>query len=68
VHFGVTKISANSSTAVGGYATPDTEVSRSVRSAPQFAVNDGRSVAAVKTMLEKQGFDPVFTDWRCLAA
>jgi 2-iminoacetate synthase len=66
VHFGATKISAGSSTAVGGYAVPDAEVSRSIRNAPQFAVNDERSVTAIKTMLEKQGFDPVFTDWRCL--
>ncbi|GBR73337.1 2-iminoacetate synthase [Candidatus Termititenax aidoneus] len=66
VHFGVTKISAGSSTAVGGYIAPDIEVSHNVHSAPQFAVNDERSVAAVKAMLERQGFDPVFTDWRCL--
>ncbi|MDR1453985.1 MAG: 2-iminoacetate synthase ThiH [Candidatus Margulisbacteria bacterium] len=73
VHFGVTKISAGSSTAVGGYAglgaSPACPPDRAVlENAPQFAVNDERSVAAVKAMLEKQGFDPVFTDWRCLAA
>jgi 2-iminoacetate synthase len=68
VHFGVTKISAGSSTAVGGYVTPDAEASQGVRSAAQFAVNDERAVAAVKAMLERQGFDPVFTDWRGLAA
>ena len=58
VNFGVTKISAGSSTSVGGYAD--------VRAAGQFEVNDTRSVAEIKTMLERQGFDPVFTDWRCL--
>ncbi|GBR76046.1 2-iminoacetate synthase [Candidatus Termititenax persephonae] len=66
VHFGVTKISAGSSTAVGGYALPDSET-RSVQDAPQFAVNDERSLAEVKAMLGRQGFDPVRTDWRCLA-
>jgi 2-iminoacetate synthase len=66
VHFGATKISAGSSTAVGGYVVPDTEIYLGVRSAAQFAVNDERSVAEVKAMLERQGFDPVFTDWRCL--
>jgi 2-iminoacetate synthase len=66
VHFGVTKISAGSSTAVGGYVVPDTEVPQGIRNAAQFAVNDERSVAEVQAMLERQGFDPVFTDWRCL--
>jgi 2-iminoacetate synthase len=70
VHFGVTKISAGSSTSVGGYADAAVSVpakQKPDRGAPQFAVNDERSIAAVKAMLEKQGFDPVFTDWRCLA-
>lgn len=59
VHFGITKISAGSSTNVGGYAqkyTPDS----------QFAISDERSVSEIRTMLIKQNFDPVFTDWRCL--
>ncbi|MDR2432085.1 MAG: 2-iminoacetate synthase ThiH [Candidatus Margulisbacteria bacterium] len=62
IHFGITKISAGSSTSVGGYAAPSAPDGR----APQFEINDKRSVAAIKAMLKRQGFDPVFTDWRCL--
>jgi 2-iminoacetate synthase len=64
VSFGVTKISAGSSTAVGGYA----DTGHRAESKCQFEINDERPVNAIKTMLERQGFDPVFTDWRCLAA
>jgi len=60
VHFGITKISAGSLTSVGGYADKPA-------GAGQFETNDNRSVAEIKTMLERQGYDPVFTEWRCLA-
>ncbi|GBR77640.1 2-iminoacetate synthase [Candidatus Termititenax dinenymphae] len=82
VHFGATKISAGSSTQVGGYAPVTerlalsgevSERSRTVEGSrgvglrtAQFEINDNRSVSEVKAMLERQGFDPVFTDWRCL--
>lgn len=57
---GVTKISAASSTSVGGYSlrlSADHEN-------PQFEVMDNRSVTQIVAMLRKKGFDPVFTDWR----
>ena len=56
---GVTRISAGSNTAVGGYTleSPDEQE-------PQFDVEDTRSVSEVVQMLKTRGFDPVFTDWR----
>lgn len=60
---GVTKISAASSTRVGGYSlrpSPDGDV-------PQFEVMDNRPVAEIVSMLRENGFDPVFTDWRRIA-
>ncbi len=56
---GVTKISAGSNTAVGGYSlkTPEDQD-------PQFDTEDKRSVAEIIAMIKTQGFDPVFTDWR----
>ena len=56
---GITKISAGSNTAVGGYAIKSTEDQD-----PQFDTEDKRSVAQVVEMIKTQGFDPVFTDWR----
>nr|WP_320131041.1 2-iminoacetate synthase ThiH [uncultured Holophaga sp.] len=56
---GITKMSAASSSCVGGY-TPETRDDRE----GQFHIHDDRSVAAVRDMLVGQGFDPVFTDWR----
>jgi 2-iminoacetate synthase len=57
LEIGVTRISAASKTTVGGYATCETKD-------PQFEVIDNRSVEEITTMLERKGFDPVFTDWR----
>jgi len=56
---GITKISAGSNTAVGGYAlkTPEDQD-------PQFDTEDKRSVAEIVAMIKERGFDPVFTDWR----
>ena len=59
LELGVTKISAGSSTKVGGY------VEHSVNYCDgQFQVHDSRSLAEIKAMLEDKGFDPVVTDWR----
>jgi 2-iminoacetate synthase len=59
LELGVTKISAGSNTAVGGYAlkAPDEQD-------PQFDIEDHRSVEETVAMLKKRSFDPVFTDWR----
>lgn len=59
VGLGITKMSAGSSTRVGGYvdAQPDYEDG-------QFRVFDHRSFDEVRAMLNEKGFDPVVTDWR----
>lgn len=56
---GITKISAGSNTAVGGYTLKSAE-----EQDPQFDTEDKRSVEEVVAMVKTQGFDPVFTDWR----
>jgi 2-iminoacetate synthase len=60
LEFGVTRISAGSSTGVGGY------VARQDSAAGQFAVNDRRSVREIKDWLRDKGFDPVMTEWRSI--
>lgn len=60
--FGVTKMSAGSKTSVGGYAA-DALAGKG----EQFRVNDKQSSSQVRSMLIKNGFDPVFTDWRGIA-
>ncbi|MEN6615702.1 MAG: 2-iminoacetate synthase ThiH [Syntrophorhabdus sp.] len=62
LEFGVTKMSAGSSTRVGGYVDPDKEYDDG-----QFRVFDPRSFDEVKAMLISKGFDPVVTDWRNIA-
>jgi len=57
IPLGVTRLSAGSSTAVGGH-TLLKEADTS-----QFEINDRRSVDEIKTMLEKKGYQPVFKDW-----
>ncbi len=56
---GITKISAGSNTAVGGYTIKSAD-----EQDPQFDTEDKRSVEEVVAMVKRQGFDPVFTDWR----
>lgn len=59
LELGVTKISAGSNTAVGGYSLKEP-----ADQDPQFDIEDTRSVAEVVAMLKSRNFDPVFTDWR----
>jgi 2-iminoacetate synthase len=59
IDFGVTKISAGSLTTVGGY-----DDSEKQHEDGQFQVHDGRSLAEIKSMLIRKGYDPVVTDWR----
>jgi len=56
---GVTRISAGSSTKVGGYATH-----RDESSPGQFPINDERTVPEIVSLIKSKGFDPIFTDWR----
>lgn len=53
---GVTRMSAGSITAVGGYSNKNGN--------GQFQVSDGRSVDEVRQMLYQKGYQPVFKDWQ----
>lgn len=59
LEFGITRMSAGSNTAVGGYTLIEQD-----RQDPQFDIEDGRGVRDVVAMLKARNFDPVFTDWR----
>ncbi|WP_027338844.1 2-iminoacetate synthase ThiH [Halonatronum saccharophilum] len=52
---GITKLSAESSTAVGGYTQKD--------STDQFAISDGRSLKEIKKLLLEKGYQPILQDW-----
>ncbi|OPY74508.1 MAG: 2-iminoacetate synthase [Syntrophorhabdus sp. PtaU1.Bin058] len=59
IGFGITKMSAGSSTRVGGYAEREEDYDDG-----QFQVHDTRSLPEIKSMLTSKGYDPVITDWR----
>ena len=63
---GVTRMSAASSTIVGGYAesAPGNKAPSTAGKNPQFSITDERSLAEMKTMLIAKEYDPVLTDWR----
>jgi 2-iminoacetate synthase len=62
IEFGVTRLSAGSSTSVGGYVHPLED-----RHSGQFEVHDIRGFGEIKSMLAMKGFDPVVTEWRNIA-
>jgi 2-iminoacetate synthase len=53
---GVTQMSAGSSTAPGGYASPE-------ESTRQFNINDDRTVEEVAQMIRSKGYEAVWKDW-----
>ncbi len=59
LELGVTRMSAGSNTAVGGYTLKD-----SAEQDPQFDIEDSRTVKDMVRLLKTKSFDPVFTDWR----
>lgn len=59
LEYGITMMSAGSSTIVGGY-----DKSENISGDKQFQVNDERPLSEVKSMLINNGFDPILTDWR----
>ena len=59
VGLGVTKMSAASSTVVGGHTHFEGE--------GQFEISDKRSVKQIKEMLLSKGYQPVMKDWQPLA-
>ncbi len=56
---GITRMSAGSSTRVGGRIAEYHEES----DLPQFEVSDTRSVQEIKAMLAQKGYQPVLKDW-----
>jgi 2-iminoacetate synthase len=60
IPLGITKMSAGSSTEVGGYVKRTAQVE--VLSKGQFTINDVASVASVKDMIYKAGYQPVMKD------
>ncbi len=57
---GVTKMSAGSSTVVGGHIDDNSE------NTGQFEIADQRSVAEIQAAIIKQGYKPIFKDWHPL--
>lgn len=60
VGLGVTRMSAGSSTEVGGHSLDD-------KSEGQFDISDPRSVDEIKDMVYKKGYQPVFKDWMLIS-
>lgn len=56
---GITKISAGSTTYVGGHTIYKEEDDKS----SQFEIQDKRTVASIKEALEGKGYQPVLKDW-----
>lgn len=59
IGLGVTKMSAGSSTEVGGHTLED-------KSEGQFDINDRRGVEEIKQMIYKKGYQPVLKDWQAI--
>lgn len=59
VGLGITKMSACSSTVVGGYTAKGEQVA-------QFAVSDNRSAEEIRQMIKTSGYQPVAQDWHTL--
>jgi len=62
LELGITRISAGSNTAVGGYNLFKTSEAQE----PQFDIEDQRPVREIIELLKSRDFDPVFTDWRAI--
>jgi 2-iminoacetate synthase len=58
IPLGITKMSAESSTVVGGYATN--------KGVGQFDTADNRTVAEIKDLLIEAGYQPILKDWHSL--
>ena len=56
---GVTRMSADSTTKVGGH----TLTSEDIPDPEQFRISDTRSVEKIRKMLMDKGYQPVFNDW-----
>lgn len=56
IKFGITTVSAGSSTRPGGYADKG-------QSLEQFAISDDRTPLEVADIIRRQGYEPVWKDW-----
>lgn len=56
IPLGVTRMSAGSTTYVGGHTAKELDL-------PQFDISDERSVEEIKTAIERCGYQPVLKDW-----
>ncbi len=61
IRLGITKMSAGSSTRVGGYAFNKNETG-------QFEISDARSIAEIRQVITASGYKPIFKDWHSLEA
>ena len=59
IGLGITKMSAGSSTEVGGHSMDN-------KSEGQFDISDERSVEEMKKMIYAKGYQPVFKDWQMI--
>ncbi len=59
IPLGITRMSAGSTTRVGGHTITAEEHEDSA----QFNISDRRSVAQIKALLEQKGYQPVLKDW-----
>jgi len=57
IRLGATKMSAGSSTKVGGWTSGDKDTG-------QFDISDHRSVQEIKEQIQRLGYQPVFKDWQ----
>lgn len=62
VPLGITRMSAGSTTRVGGHTLPFLQDVNT----PQFEIADSRDVAAIQFMLQEKGYQPVLKDWMLL--
>jgi len=59
IGLGITKMSAGSTTAVGGHTIGETYI----KDTTQFEISDRRDVSQIKAMLLEKGYQPVLKDW-----
>lgn len=59
IPLGITKMSAGSTTAVGGHTLEQDYIKNSL----QFEISDKRDVSQIKAMLIEKGYQPVLKDW-----
>jgi len=58
VKLGITKMSAGVTTSVGGHTNQN--------DSSQFTISDNRSVSEIVSMIESNGYQPIYKDWQML--